>query len=64
MKATTDWQARLRKRDRMERKRERRLQQKAQKFHLVDKLPDVIRTVWGYNARRRKLSSIAHGATP
>jgi hypothetical protein len=57
-----DWMARLRKRDRMEAQRKRKLEHVAQKLKVVDRLPEVERAVFSFGGRRRKLNSIAKGA--
>jgi hypothetical protein len=49
-------------RDRLETKRKRRLHQLAQKFRVLDKLPEVIRKRAGFLRRRNTILAIGHGS--
>ena len=49
-------------RDKLETKRKHRLHQLAQKFHVLDKLPEVLRKRAGFLRRRNTILAIGHGA--
>ena len=55
------WQQHIRQRDKLAKKQRERLHRKAQKLNLLDKLPEVVRTVWGAKKRRNFLTRIARG---
>lgn len=55
------WQQKLVQRDKKHKRQERRIQRKAQKFGVLERLPDIERHFFGAKKRRGKVSSIAHG---
>lgn len=55
------WQLKLWQRDRKHNRQEQRIQRKAQKLKVLDKLPEIERQFFGAKKRRNKLNSIARG---
>lgn len=56
------WQLKLWQRDRKHKRQQERIQRKAQKLGVLDKLPEVERSFFGAKKRRNKITSIAKGS--